>query len=187
MKVSKDLLDALDRTPAASSVRPLPTKSSAEALAPTSVVAAGEPTAQAPLVVVLKRAMPRLWHKVTLEKLTRREQRGRLCDLLQWLVTKEHASAAQRAPRHYEHAGRVVEGRVDLRIEQAGAAPMDVEICFDATEAAVRKLYAAKRAGHQCLMVCGFAGSVEEALRRLNKVVPMPSWNWLQLAFLAPA
>ena len=188
MKVALDILDSLDRAkaPESSDVPPAATSGSASAPHPAQQFAATPPPPSrgqpASLLAIIKRATPYLWLKVDAARLTRREQRARLCELIQWLAVREGAEVTLRALRPYPAKGRMVEGRVDLRVlPSSRSRGIDVEIAFEPTEALVQKLWATDVAGGHPLLVCGFSSSLEDALKRLEQVSSHKRWHWLQV------
>ena len=186
MKVGREVLEALDRTPAKSAAAELgqgPTSWTAGHAAPAPSERAAAGADQAHFILSIRRALPTMWTKVEPQRRTRREQKARLVELLHWLAKKQGLESEHRALRRYAGKGRVVEGRIDLRVRD-NRHVLDVEVAFEVTVTSIDKLRAAHEDGAQVLLICGFATNIEDAVGKLTSASKYKNWSWLNIACL---
>ncbi|MNR71536.1 hypothetical protein D3C71_21650 [compost metagenome] len=162
---------------------------SSPAAASRATAAGDDQAAHAPfapnLVAVLRSAAPRLWARAISEQATRRLQRERLVELLAWLLSKNGYEQLRPARQDYFEHGRVIEGRLAL-LAQRGGERLAIEICLDPTLSCAYKLLAARKAGAQAVMLCGFADSTAQAHEAMGRLAGRSTDHWFTAVCLAP-
>jgi hypothetical protein len=106
------------------------------------------------LLGLLTRAAPSLWARVQRQTLSKRDQREKLLDLVEWLSGKEHLSFRRNEPQPYLWAHTKVAGRLQA-VVSAGDERVALEVAFQLDPAGLAKLHAGYLQGIRPLLLWG--------------------------------
>ncbi len=132
----------------------------------------------------LKKVLAGLWHKVEAERLTRPEQRERLLHLLQWAAGKNGWVMQTAVAQRYADVGRQVEGRLWVTLSLDAQMRFALELAFEARQAPLAKLHAARHAGFVPLLLMPGARPLAERMDELHRVFGAERLTWLQVQAL---
>lgn len=168
----------------------LRSSSASEAAAPSRSAAApatrADNDSSPPLLATVKAVSRTLWRKLEAEGVSsRREQRKRLLELLQWYCGKNGLQFEENARQPYVLNRARVDGRIHACIGQ-GDVQVALEVCFVLEHAALQKLRNAHTQGKAPLLLwAGPSASRSELLARVASLTGNPSTSWLELVLLA--
>ncbi len=132
----------------------------------------------------LKKVLAGLWHKVEVERLTRPEQRERLLHLLQWAASKNGWVLETAVAQRYADVDRQVEGRLWVTLALDAQTRFALELAFEARQAPMAKLHAARQAGLVPLLLMPGTRLLAERMAELHRAFGAERLTWLQVLAL---
>lgn len=135
---------------------------------------------------LLKKIAASLWQKVDSPNLSKKEQRQRMLDLLQWFSLKQGFEFEHSSRQDYRSQGSKVEGRLHARVKR-GADIVAIELCFALDETVLIKLFSAHLQGNATLLIwLGAPLDKNVLLARALQLTGRGSITWLGLVQVSP-